>query len=144
MKNWKKVALCAMLFFMVGTAVEVYAQEKAATPQIVDNMARKLGRGISNVAFGALELPINWYQVNFEEGGFAACTYGILKGVIAVVIREVVGVVEIVTFPFPLPYCSEYPDSPAAGYGPILQPEWILTPAQNKYNFVYPNMQTLP
>ena len=107
MKNWKKVALCAMLFFMVGTTVEVYAQEKAATPQIVDNMARKLGRGISNVAFGALELPINWYQVNFEEGGFAACTYGILKGVIAVVIREVVGVVEIVTFPFPLPYTKK-------------------------------------
>lgn len=154
----KKVFLCAMLLFAAATSFELAAQDSdhfyttsrtssdtgAATPALVDQIARKLGRGISNVAFGAVEFPLNWYQVNFEEGGFAACTYGILRGVIAVVIREVVGVVEIVTFPFPLPGCSELPDCPKAGYGPILQPEWILTPGQDKYNFVYPNTETLP
>lgn len=60
-----------------------------------DSMIRKLGRGVSNVAFGAVEFPVKWYQVNFEEGGFAACTYGIFKGLTYVVIREVVGVVEV-------------------------------------------------
>ena len=142
-KMLKKMILCAMLLFAVGSTFELSAQENI-TPSIVDQIVRKLGRGISNVAFGALEFPIVWHQVNFEEGGLAACTYGILRGVVAVVIREVVGVVEIVTFPFPLPGCSELPDCPKAGYGPIIQPEWILTPAQNKYNFVYPNTETLP
>ena len=140
---WKKLFLSAMLLFMVGTTVELSAQE-SATPTIVDQIVRKLGRGISNVAFGGLEFPVNWYQVNFEEGGLAACTYGIIRGVVAVVIREVVGVVEIITFPIPLPGCSDVPDCPAWGYGPILQPEWIVTPAQNKYNFIYPNQDTLP
>ena len=60
------------------------------------------------------------------------------------IVREVVGIVEIVTFPIPLPGCSDVPDSPAWGYGPILQPEWIVTPAQNKYEFIYPNQDTLP
>ena len=141
---WKKSLLCAMLLFAVGTSFELSAQEQA-TPPIVDQIVRKLGRGISNVAFGALEFPLTWYQVNFEEGGLAACTYGILRAVVAVLVREGVGMVEIVTFPFPLPGCSvDLPDSPAAGYGPILEPEWIVTPAQNKYNIIYPNQDTLP
>ncbi len=140
----KKILLSAMLLFAVGTSFELPAQEPSEPPRIVDQIVRKLGRGISNVAFGALEFPVTWYSVNFEEGGLAACTYGILLGVVKVVIREVVGVVEIVTFPVPLPGCSELPDCPAAGYGPILQPEWIVTPAQNKYNFIYPNQDTLP
>ncbi|MBQ9338190.1 MAG: exosortase system-associated protein, TIGR04073 family [Lentisphaeria bacterium] len=139
---WKKMLLVAMLFVAVGS-VELSAQE-TATPTIVDQIVRKLGRGISNVAFGGLEFPLHWYQVNFEEGGLAASTYGILRGVVGVIVREVVGVVEIVTFPVPLPGCSDVPDSPAWGYGPILQPEWIVTPAQNKYNFIYPNQDTLP
>ena len=140
---WKKIVLSAMLLFTVGTAVELSAQE-SATPVIVDQIIRKLGRGISNTAFGALEFPVIWYQVNFEEGGLAACTYGILRGVVGVVIREVVGVVEIITFPIPFPGCSSMPESPAWGYGPILQPEWVITPAQDKYNFIYPNQDTLP
>ena len=139
----KKMILCAMLLFAVGSTFELSAQENI-TPSIVDQIVRKLGRGISNVAFGALEFPIVWHQVNFEEGGLAACTYGILRGVVAVLVREGVGIVEIVTFPFPLPGCSDMPNSPASGYGPIVEPEWIVTPAQNKYNFIYQNFDTLP
>ena len=138
----KKMLLVAMLFVAVGS-FELSAQE-SATPPIVDQIVRKLGRGISNVAFGGLEFPLHWYQGNFEDGGLAASTYGILRGVVGVIVREVVGIVEIVTFPVPLPGCSDVPDSPAWGYGPILQPEWIVTPAQNKYEFIYPNQDTLP
>ena len=145
MKKWKKIILCGMLLFAVGTTFELPAQEpEPATPLLVDKILRKLGRGITNVAFGGLQFPVVWYRVNFEEGGLAAWTYGIFLGISEVVIREVVGVVEIVTFPVPLPGCSDVPDSPEAGYGPILQPEWIVTPAQNKYNFIYQNFDTLP
>ena len=143
MRTWKKLILAAVMFAMVGISVQVYAQDDA-TPSFADKIIRKLGRGISNVAFGAIEFPVRWYQVNFEEGGLAACTYGILSGVLAVVRREAVGVAEIITFPTPLPGCTDIPNSPAWGYGPLLEPEWIVTPAQNKYNFIYPNMQTMP
>ena len=77
---WKKMLLVAMLFVAVGS-FELSAQE-SATPPIVDQIVRKLGRGISNVAFGGLEFPLHWYQVNFEEGGLAATTYGILRGIV--------------------------------------------------------------
>lgn len=46
-----------MLLFAVGSTFELSAQENI-TPTIVDQIVRKLGRGISNVAFGALEFPI--------------------------------------------------------------------------------------
>ena len=143
MSLMKKLFLAAAFFMAVGTATQAFAQEQEEYP-VWDSIIRKLGRGVSNVAFGVVEFPVQWYQTNFEEGGFAACTYGILKGVSYVVIREVVGVVEIATFFAPLPGCStELPDSPAWGYGPILEPEWIITPAQNKYNFVYPHTRTM-
>jgi len=143
MRTWKKLIIAAFLFATIGITVQTYAQDDA-TPMLTDKIIRKLGRGVSDVAFGAIEFPVRWYQVNFEEGGLAACTYGILSGIVATVRREVVGVVEIVTFPVPLPGCTDIPNSPAWGYGPILEPEWILTPAQNRYNFIYPNMQTMP
>ena len=47
---WKKMLLVAMLFIAVGS-FELSAQE-SATPTVVDQIVRKLGRGISNVAFG--------------------------------------------------------------------------------------------
>ena len=132
----KKMILCAMLLFAVGSTFELSAQENI-TPSIVDQIVRKLGRGISNVAFGALEFPIVWHQVNFEEGGLAACTYGILRGVVAVVVRECVGVVEIVTFPFPLPGCPSEDDGFGWGYGPIMRPAWVIDADHDWWNFVY-------
>ena len=129
------IAIIAILAAMLLPALQ-QARERAKTTECQNKLR--------NIAFGALQFPVTWYRVNFEEGGLAACTYGILLGVSEVLIREVVGVVEIVTFPVPLPGCSDVPDSPAAGYGPILQPEWVVSPAQNKYNFIYPNQDTLP
>lgn len=140
---WKKIILSVMLLFAVGFTVELQAQDPVER-STGDLIIRKLGRGISNAAFGIVQFPVTWYRVNYEEGGFAACTYGILRAVYDVLAREVVGVVEIVTFLTPLPGCTDIPDSPAWGYGPILQPEWILTPATDKYNFVYPHWETMP
>ena len=106
MSLMKKLFLAAALFMAAGTATQAFAQDQQDDYQVWDSMIRKLGRGASNVAFGAVEFPVKWYQVNFEEGGFAACTYGIFKGLTYVVIREVVGVVEVATFFAALPGCS--------------------------------------
>ena len=143
MTMWKKMIFGLMIVFALGMPSVLQAQEPLEPP-VVDQIFRKLGRGISNVAFGVVEFPITVNRVNFEEGGFAACTYGVIRGVYDVLVREIVGIVEILTFLAPLPGCTDIPNSPAWGYGPLLKPEWILTPAQNKYNFVYPNYETMP
>ena len=146
MKAWKKILVAVAAITVMGTA-DVFAgagvdmnlsqEEPEGYENLWNRMSRKLGRGVSNVAFGALELPIRIFEVNFNEGAFAAWTFGVISGVGYVVVREVVGVVEIVTFPFPLPGCPNDPMGYGAGYGPILRPEWVITPETNYYNFVY-------
>ena len=149
MKIWKKIFVAAAILTAIG-AVDLSAMPTGSgvnlnlspeQPEGYENlwnrMTRKLGRGIVNVGFGALELPIRIFEVNFNEGGLAACTFGVLSGLGYVVVREVVGVVEILTFPFPLPGCPNDPQGYGAGYGPILTPEWVVTPETNYFNIFY-------
>ena len=100
---------------------------------------RKLSRGIVNVAFGALEVPMNMVDTNEEEGGIAAVVYGTLKGVTMCVAREFVGVLEIVTFLMPLPGTTSDPHESGWGYGPIIRPEWVVSPGRDWSNFIYPD-----
>lgn len=148
MKNWKKMLVAGMLMFMVGGVTQTFAQETTDFPDppgyenYWTSAAHKLGRGIANAAFGALEIPIKIAEVNFEEGGIAACTFGVFKGLGYFVAREVVGVVEIVTFPVPLPGTPNDPHDVGIGFGPIMEPEWIITLETNYYNFVFRDTTT--
>ena len=67
----------------------------------------------------------------------AGLTYGTLRGVAFIIAREVVGVVDIVTFPFPLPNCPDTPQGFGAGYGPIMTPGWVIDVDHDWWNFVY-------
>ena len=78
------------------------------------NALRKLGRGFSNLLFGVVEVPNQFTKVNADQGGGAAVTYGVGKGFVRWIGRELVGVYEIVTFPIPCP----------KGYQPVMKPEW--------------------
>ncbi len=77
---------------------------------------RKLGRGISNVLFGILEIPRTMININREYGGAAGITWGFLLGTKRFVIRELVGVYEVVTFPW--------------RQGTIIEPEFPFMPEQ--------------
>ena len=81
-----------------------------AAEEVIDNAIRQLGRGCTNVLTGALEIPANILQVKEDEGDLAALTYGTLRGTYRFLVREVVGVFEVVTFP--------------AGFKPIVEPEF--------------------
>ncbi|MBI2884735.1 MAG: exosortase system-associated protein, TIGR04073 family [Candidatus Omnitrophica bacterium] len=81
-------------------------------------IVRKLGRGLANAGGGVLEIPVNIYAMNQERGPVAAMSWGLLIGLGRTIARTVVGVAEIVTFPFPIPQ----------GYEPIMQPEFLLHP----------------
>jgi len=78
------------------------------------NALRKLGRGFANVLFGVVEIPNQYTKAVSEHGGAAGLTYGIPKGFVRWLGRELVGVYEIVTFPIPAP----------SGYRPVMQPEF--------------------
>ena len=101
------------------------------------NPIRKFARGISNIGFGALEIPICVYDTNQEEGGIAACTYGVFMGIALFVAREGVGITDVVTFLMPLPGCTDDIYEEGWGYGPMMRPEWIVDPAHNAFNIFY-------
>ena len=130
------MGFCAVSRLAAADPVEssVTEPEKGA---IILKPLEKLGRGIANVAFGPLELPIQMQETKLRHGGIAGLTYGTLRGVAFVIARLCVGVVDIVTFPFPLPNCPETPDGFGSGYGPIMYPAWVIDVEHDWWNFVY-------
>ena len=131
-KSFLVAAFVAVTFF--GTISTVRAEEPGIMLPVM-----KLGRGITNVAFGVFEIPMRWTEVNNDQGGLAGITYGTLKGVCYFVARVVVGAVDIVTFPIPLPGCPDYPEDAGWGYGPIMKPAWVVPVSSDWNNFVYSN-----
>lgn len=79
--------------------------------------ADQFGRGVTNILFGALEIPFNIVRVTDEEGDMAGATKGVGLGVWRFLCREIVGVVELVTFPF--------------GWNAIIEPEYPVQKTQN-------------
>lgn len=108
--------------------------------KVANGPIRKLGRGLSNTIFGFLEILIQPYKVGeSEDGGIAACTYGVAKGITYFLGREIVGVVEIITFPMPLPGATNNKYETGWGYGPLMRPEWIFELDDNPYDFIHQN-----
>ena len=75
--------------------------------------ARKFGRGMAGMTAGVLELPGNTV-VETRKHGAAGVPVGVAKGLGMIVSRELVGVWEVVSAPFPVP----------AGYRPPISPEY--------------------
>jgi putative exosortase-associated protein (TIGR04073 family) len=61
---------------------------------------RKLGRGLSNVMFGASEILVQPSRVNYYEGNSAAFSYGGVRGFGRFFVRLGTGLYEVFTFPF--------------------------------------------
>ena len=143
-----KFLLAALMLASVLTVSQLQAAEAVATTDqekgaIILTPLEKLGRGISNVAFGVLEVPIQMQYVKHRSGGIAGLTYGTFRGLAYFVARVGVGLLEIVTFPFPLPDCPETPDGFGPGYGPIMYPAWVVDVEHDWWNFVY-DENTIP
>ena len=66
-------------------------------------MATKLGRGITNVATGWMELPRSVYYRGRDKGVLDGMTIGLLQGVGMTVVRTVAGAFEAVSFFVPAP-----------------------------------------
>lgn len=93
----------------VSTGILVFAAP-AAFPETA---AAKFGRGVAGITTGILELPGNIIQETRARGPVGV-PIGLGLGLGMVVTRELVGVYELLTAPFPIP----------PGFRPILQPEY--------------------
>ena len=116
-RSWSAIqALVVTAVLSSATPAGAALTEQRATP------IRKLSRGVANSAAGVLEIPLTISSVGRMEGPVAALSWGLLVGLGAAVTRTLAGLVEVVTFPFALP---------CVGYGPMVQPEFLLQPEQS-------------
>jgi putative exosortase-associated protein (TIGR04073 family) len=98
-------ALCAVLLLAL-VILPSAAEAQSAT--------RKFGRGLAAMTTGFLEIPGNMVTESKSNGWGYGLTLGFVKGLGAVVVREIVGVYEFLSAPFPVPQ----------GYKPLIQPEF--------------------
>jgi putative exosortase-associated protein (TIGR04073 family) len=69
---------------------------------------RKLGRGLSNFFLAPAEAPVTLFKVIKDEGD-NAIGYAAVRGAGRVAARHFAGILEIITFPFPVWRDSYYP-----------------------------------
>ena len=100
-----------------GTAVcllALLAVLLSAPPAGAQTAARKFGRGLAAMTTGFLEVPGNMVAETRAKGPAEGIPLGFAKGLGMIVVRELVGVYEFLSAPFPAP----------AGYRPIIEPEF--------------------
>ena len=143
MKHRRMWLAAGMTVVMLLCGSQAFAAEKEDVNSniierpILDQMGEKLGRGVANVGFGALEILIRPYDVANDKGALAALTYGVFRGIFYVVAREVVGVIDIATFFMPLPEATWDPNDTGWGYGPYIRPAWVVDVDHNAFNFFF-------
>ena len=119
MTNKKWVAAVLLLFLsQVSLAfADDYSPSDLSRGNPMARAGRKLGRGVSNVLLGWVEVPRGIESVGKESGFAASTTWGVLQGAGSALMRTGAGILEIATFPFP---------APSKDYDPLVEPEYIL------------------
>ena len=120
----KRLIVISLMLGVVGTALGDI-QDPPANDY---GPTRKLGRGLSNFFIAPAEVFVTITTVNTYDGNSAAAGYGVVRGVGRSGARHIAGLIEILTFPFPIWRDSYYPMLPPdipyihAGY-PEFPPE---------------------
>lgn len=78
----------------------------------------KLGRGVTNTAFGVVEIPKQTVKRAIDTGCSSNYISGFLVGIGYFVLRELAGIYEILTFPIPVPGHYAPVMDPLLGYRP--------------------------
>ena len=126
------------LFFLVLGIAGICFGDIQDPPANDYGPTRKLGRGLSNLVFAPTDFFVTVNQINQTEGNSAGAGYGVVRGLGRAGARHVAGLIEILTFPFPIWRDSYYPILPPeipyihAGY-PEFPPE---VGNESKYPYV--------
>ena len=103
---FRHIAIYAVLIATLSTPALSHAVEYTA--------ARKAGRGLAAMTTGFLEIPGNMVAESRKHGAGAGVPLGFVFGLGKLVVRELVGVYELLSAPFEAP----------AGFEPIIEPEF--------------------
>jgi putative exosortase-associated protein (TIGR04073 family) len=101
-----RVALALVLGLALGLAPR---------PASAYNAGDKALRGLGNMMAGVMAFPGEIHKHWVEDGPASGLTVGVAMGVGMIPVRELVGVLELLTSPAP------WPD---AGFQPLLRPEY--------------------
>jgi putative exosortase-associated protein (TIGR04073 family) len=98
----RTLVVALSLFMSMSVSSSVFAQEAQRPDAIVEKMAFKLTRGVTNAATCIVELPKQTYLTARDRGG-VGYVIGPLKGIGMTLYRAFTGVVETVFFMVPQP-----------------------------------------
>jgi putative exosortase-associated protein (TIGR04073 family) len=104
----KKLIVSSLMLGLVGTVLGDI-QDPPANDY---GPTRKLGRGLSNFFIAPAEVFVTVTTVNTYDGNSAAAGYGAVRGVGRSGARHIAGLIEMLTFPFPIWRDSYYPMLP--------------------------------
>ena len=109
LKRWWMAGLTSVVLIS-GPFTAAFAEEFVAPLAV-----QKAVRGLANAGLGVVvEVPKTVYYDTLEDGPLYGLTVGVLEGLSWGMARTLIGVYEVVTFPFPIP----------EGYRPIYQPHY--------------------
>lgn len=110
-------ALILGLFTLTPSAASAQVDEDVYRENTdISKMFHKLGRGVSNVLLGWVEIPKTISKEWRQTEPFTGTIMGAIKGFGYAVMRTFAGFYEIISFPFPVP----------RNYEPIMYPEFVL------------------
>ena len=98
----RALVVCSFFCMVLGFSGTVTAQETERSDMIIQRMAVKLTRGVTNVGTSVAELPKQVY-LTVKSGEKAAFVIGPLKGLGMTLYRAFTGTVETVFFLVPQP-----------------------------------------
>lgn len=114
------IAFVGILLGTLGTstvsAERMHQDDYYREESDLGKMFHKLGRGVTNILFGWIELPRNIAREWRRSDPFTGTIVGTFKGIGWTIARTFVGVYEVISFPFPVPN----------DYVPIMMPEFVL------------------
>ena len=99
---------------LLAVSAFVVAVWLVPSPSLAQTAPRKFLRGLAGMTAGFLEVPGNMVAETRSKGPAEGIPLGFAKGLGMIVVRELVGVYEFLSAPFPAP----------AGYRPIIEPEF--------------------
>ena len=104
----KKLIIISLMLGLAGTVLGDI-QDPPANDY---GPTRKLGRGLSNFFVAPAEVFVTVTTINTYDGNSAAAGYGVVRGVGRSGARHIAGLIEMLTFPFPIWRDSYYPMLP--------------------------------
>ncbi|ABB33401.1 hypothetical protein GeomeDRAFT_1246 [Geobacter metallireducens RCH3] len=102
------------LTLTLSCSTPLFAQDEPKPEFVVEKMAFKLARGVTNFATAIVELPKQSY-LSVRDRGNVGYVIGPLKGVGMTLYRAFIGATEAVFFPVPQP----------GYYDPMIEPDFV-------------------